>query len=81
MTRALLNLAPALMLLSACISNPRTHETEPVEVEAAEGVVTSQLAGECLVAWDQSIDHPATMSVDVADAICKAEGRRQQAAG
>jgi hypothetical protein len=80
LTRTILPVASAGMLLTGCILSPEAYETEPVEVETPQGVVTCQLYSEEIVSWDRSIDRPATMGVQEADAFCKSEGRRQKAA-
>lgn len=71
---ACLALAPGL--LAGCSFDPRAHETAPVEVRTADGVVTCQLYRRDLVTWDRAIDHPVGMSVRAADEVCRAEGYR-----
>lgn len=66
------------LLVSACAPSPEEYETEPVQVETAQGVVTCQLYQKNLVVWDRAIDRPASMSVKDGDAICKAEGQRRK---
>jgi hypothetical protein len=60
-------------VLAAC--TPKDFESEPVMVETPEGAVTCQLYTKGLTDWDRSVDHPATMSVAVADSYCKREGQ------
>jgi hypothetical protein len=69
----------ALALLGGCVQSPEYYETTPVQVATPKGVVTCQLYTREMVIWDRSIDRPARMSVQEADAICQAEGRREQA--
>ena len=66
------------LVLAACAPDPRAYETDPVEVQTSQGVVTCQLYTRNIVAWDRAIDRPDTMSVQQADQICKTEGQRQQ---
>lgn len=61
--------------LTGCIS-PQNFESEPVEVRTPEGLVTCQLYTKERVIWDRAIDRPETMSVEVADQVCIAEGTR-----
>jgi hypothetical protein len=77
-TRTILPVSCTAMLLSACVLTPEAYETDPVDVETTQGIVTCQLYTENLVSWDRSIDRPATMSVQEADAVCKSEGLRQK---
>lgn len=71
-------LALALALLGACVPDPRSYESPPVEVETPQGVVTCQLYSPEIVAWDRAIDRPDTMSYPEADEVCRAEGLRQK---
>ena len=66
------------LVLAACAPDPLAYETDPVEVQTSQGVVTCQLYTRNIVAWDRAIDRPDTMSVQQADQICKTEGQRQQ---
>ncbi|TCS66977.1 hypothetical protein [Primorskyibacter sedentarius] len=69
---------PALMLLGAitlaACSSPEAFETEPVQVQTSQGIVTCQLYTPGLLDWDRSISRPNSMSVEAADQVCKAEG-------
>ena len=63
----------ATAVLGAC--TPAACETEPVKVETPQGTVTCQLYTSALTDWDRSIDHPATMTVAVADNYCKTKAQ------
>lgn len=71
-------LAAAALALAACVPDPRTYETAPVQLQTAKGVLTCQLYTKELVVWDRSIDRPDGMSLKEADALCHQEGVRQQ---
>jgi len=66
--------------LAGCVS-PEQFETTPVQLETSKGIVTCQLYTKDRVLWDRSINRPAAMSVEEADAICKQEGQRQKDGG
>ena len=76
---------PALMLVGAIAlagcTSPAYFETEPVQVQTAQGVVTCQLYTKDVLDWDRSINRPATMSVEYADQVCKAEGAARKENG
>lgn len=59
-------------------TDPRDLESPPVTVETAKGAVTCQLYTPRLVLWDRAVDRPDTMTVQEADDICRAEGKRQK---
>ncbi|WP_116597140.1 hypothetical protein [Primorskyibacter marinus] len=59
--------------LAGCTS-PEYFETEPVQVQTKQGVVTCQLYTKEVLDWDRSINRPSAMSVELADQVCKAEG-------
>lgn len=65
-----------LPLIAAC--SPQEMETDPVVLATPQGPVTCQLYTRSQVLWDRSIDRPATMGVRTADALCVAEGKREQ---
>jgi hypothetical protein len=65
----------SVAVVAAC--TPKSFESEPVMVQTPEGAVTCQLYTKSLTDWDRSVDHPATMSVAVADSYCKREGQSQ----
>jgi len=65
-------------LLAAC--SPASFETDPVQVQTPTGTVTCQLYTRSMTDWDRAISRPDSMSADAADAICRAEGRKQQGA-
>ena len=73
-------LLPAVVLLGACTIDPKNYETTPVTVDSAKGPVTCQLYTKEMLTWDRAIGHSGSMSVEEADAICKAKGAEQQAA-
>lgn len=66
----------AILALSAC--TPKDYESAPVTLETPQGPVVCQLYTKSMLDWDRSITRPNTMSVETADSLCKAEGRRQQ---
>ncbi|KIC19405.1 hypothetical protein [Leisingera sp. ANG-DT] len=76
----LIKLTAVAVALSGCVS-PENYETTPVQLQTSKGIVTCQLYTKERVLWDRSIDRPATMSVQEADAICKQEGQRQKDGG
>lgn len=63
------------LALAACIS-PADFESEPVSVETPHGPVMCQLYTRERLDWDRAIDRPESMSVQVADEVCRAEGQR-----
>ncbi len=67
----------ASVTLVGCV-DPKYYETAPVKVTTELGVVTCQLYTKQSVTWDRAIDYPREMSVEAADAVCRAEGRRQK---
>lgn len=71
-------LGAAIVLLSACAPDPRSFESEPVDVKTAQGIVTCQLYTKERVLWDRAIDRPEGVTIQQADAVCRAEGRRLQ---
>ena len=78
--RTSMMLLSGLMFLSGCVGGPEAYETEPVKLNTEKGIVTCQLYTKERVIWDRAIDRPDNMSVQEADAICLAEGLRQQQA-
>lgn len=76
-TLTLFLVSAAAAALSGCVS-PEQFETTPVQLQTSKGIVTCQLYTKDRVLWDRSIDRPAAMSVQEADAICKQEGQRQK---
>lgn len=68
----------AALALSGCL-DPKSMETEPVEVRTPQGVVTCQLYRRDRVLWDRAIHRPESMSVAAADQACIEEGERQAA--
>ena len=71
-----LALVPCVLVLAACL-DPRDYESEPVTVPTAQGPVICQLYTRERVIWDRAINRPERMSVEMADSICIAEGKRQ----
>lgn len=67
------------LALTGCI-DPANYRTDPVQVSTKQGVVVCQLYTTQTVLWDEAISAPPGMSIEAADAICKAEGRRNAAA-
>lgn len=67
----------AAVTLAGCV-DPKNFESDPVEVSTEFGVVTCQLYTKESVTWDRAIDRPETMSVNAADAVCRAEGGRRK---
>ena len=67
------------VVLAACSIDPRTHETTPVQVQTAQGVVTCQLYTKDTVIWDKAISAPPHMSITAANNVCIAEGERLKA--
>lgn len=65
------------LALSACSLDPRAYETTPVVVDTAAGPVTCQLYTHEQVTWDRATARPASMDVETADNICRAEGQRE----
>lgn len=68
------SLCAAAALVTGCTI--ASFETTPVTVETEKGPVVCQLYQMDRVDWDRSIDHPNSISVPEADAICRAEGHR-----
>ncbi len=68
----------AAVVVSGCANAPAHYETTPVQVKTAQGIVTCQLYTKERVLWDRAIDRPNAMSVQDADAVCRAEGERQK---
>ncbi len=66
------------LVLAGCSLDPKSYETTPVTVQSKLGPVLCQLYTREIVEWDRSIDRPAKMSVEQADAICHDEGVRQK---
>ncbi|MDR9482074.1 MAG: hypothetical protein RI538_04735, partial [Salibaculum sp.] len=64
------------VFVSGCV-DPKSMETTPVQVSTSHGTVTCQLYTRSQVTWDRAIDRPDSMSVDEADEICLAEGKRR----
>lgn len=62
------------LTLTACAITPEDYETDPVLLQTAAGPVTCQLYTARQVTWDRSINRPASMSVETADALCRQEG-------
>lgn len=73
-------LALPIVAVAGCVASPVEFETTPVKVETTNGVVTCQLYTKDLVVWDRAIDRPASMSVQEADSVCRAEGERRKGA-
>lgn len=74
--RAVLTLP--ILAVAGCVASPVEYETTPVKVETTKGIVTCQLYTKDLVVWDRAIDRPASMSVQEADGVCRAEGDRRK---
>ncbi|NHF74375.1 hypothetical protein [Paracoccus xiamenensis] len=66
----------AVATLSACSLNPKDYESAPILADSAMGPVTCQIYTEGQVTWDRSINRPDGMSVETADNLCRAEGKR-----
>lgn len=64
-------------VLVGCV-DPSDFESEPVQVQTAQGTVTCQLYTDERVLWDEAIAAPAGMSISTADSICRAEGQRRK---
>ena len=73
--------ASAAVLLAGCIADPRSYETEPVEVQTEKGIVVCQLYTREHVLWDRAIDRPDNMSVREADDICRSAGTKWKNSG
>lgn len=76
MTKYFLLTGVAIAALAGC--SPKDYELAPVTLETPQGPVVCQLYTKSRLDWDRSVTRPNTMSVDVADALCEEEGRRQQ---
>ena len=63
-------------ILAGCLS-PEGYESEPVQLQTAQGPVICQLYTRDRALWDRAIHRPQTMTVQTADAIRMAEGERQ----
>lgn len=74
--KSLLFAAAALSLLAGCAADPRSFESEPVQVQTKKGIVVCQLYTRERVLWDRAIDRPDSMTVHEADDICRTEGYR-----
>lgn len=70
-------LLAAAAALSGCV-DPQDYRTPLVEVETEKGIVKCQLYTIDRVWWDESVAHPASMTVEEADAICVEEGHRRK---
>jgi hypothetical protein len=70
-----------VVAIGACTPDPRQYETEPVKVKSDKGIVTCQLYTDEIVIWDRAIDRPSNMTIQDADAICRALGERRQKGG
>ena len=73
----LLCLFCALFTITGC-ANKKEHETTPIRLKTPEGLVVCQLYALDLIMWDTSITRPKSMSKEMADKICIAEGARLQ---
>lgn len=64
----------ATAIIAGC--TPKNFETAPVTVDTPQGPVVCQLYTKNLSDWDRSVSRPEGMSVQAADQICVAEGKR-----
>ncbi len=55
-----------------------SFETEPVAISSSMGAVSCQLYTAERVMWDHAVSWPDKMAKSEADALCFAEGKRQQ---